>query len=157
MKARRSRSTGPTRTSITSKPASTCAITPSACGQTTNETDARALFRLADAAEGEHGNVKAAEGKDRVFILTAPGESGRDFISEEDGELVIRFEYRPATLTDWPEDAREGKTKPPTQKDLIALASKRVLAVADLRSPLGSPSSASHTSPRTARRPTTPN
>ena len=27
----------------------------------------RGHFRLADAAEGEHGNVKAAEGKDRVF------------------------------------------------------------------------------------------
>ena len=95
----------------------------------------RVHFRLADAAEGEHGNVKAAEGKDRVFILAAPGESGRDFIAEEDGEqgkeLVIRFEYRPATLTDWPEDAREGKSKPPAQKDLIALAAKRVLAVAD--------------------------
>jgi adenine-specific DNA-methyltransferase len=89
-------------------------------------------FRLADADEGEHSNVKAAQGKDRMFLLTAPGESGRDFISEEDGELVIRFEYRPATLIDWPEDAREGRTKPPTQKDLIALAEKRVLAIADL-------------------------
>ena len=36
----------------------------------------RVHFRLADAAEGEHGNVKAAQGKDRVFILAAPGESG---------------------------------------------------------------------------------
>lgn len=31
----------------------------------------RVHFRLADVAEGEHGNVKAAEGKDRVFILAA--------------------------------------------------------------------------------------
>ncbi|MBK7674391.1 MAG: site-specific DNA-methyltransferase [Candidatus Accumulibacter sp.] len=95
----------------------------------------RVHFRLADAVEGEHGNVKAAEGKDRVFILAAAGDSCRDFIAEEDGEpgkeLVIRFEYRPATLIDWPDDAREGKTKPPAQKDLIALAVKRVLAVAD--------------------------
>ncbi|MBX7133917.1 MAG: site-specific DNA-methyltransferase, partial [Fimbriimonadaceae bacterium] len=45
--------------------------------------------------------------------------------------LVIRFEYRPATVIDWPDDTREGKTKPPAQKDLIALAVKRVLAVAD--------------------------
>ena len=93
----------------------------------------RVHFRLVDAAEGEHGNVKAAEGKDRVFILAAPGESDLRFITEEDGEqgkeLVIRFEYRPATLTDWPEDVRAGKTKPPTQKDLTALAVKRVLAV----------------------------
>jgi adenine-specific DNA-methyltransferase len=95
----------------------------------------RVHFRLADAAEGEHGNVKAAEGKNRVFILAAPGESGREFIAQEDGEqgkeLVIRFEYRPATLTDWPEDERDGKKKPPAQKDLSAFAAKRVLAVAD--------------------------
>jgi adenine-specific DNA-methyltransferase len=32
----------------------------------------RVHFRLADAAEGEHSNVKATEGKDRLFILTAP-------------------------------------------------------------------------------------
>jgi adenine-specific DNA-methyltransferase len=93
----------------------------------------RVHFRLADAAEGEHGNVKAAEGKDRVFILAASGESGHDFIAEEGGEqgkeFVIRFEYRPATLTDWPEDARAGKSKPPAQKDLIALAVKRILSL----------------------------
>ena len=94
----------------------------------------RVHFRLTDAAEGEHGNVKAVEGKDRVFILSAPGETGRDFIAEEAGgqgkELVIRFEYRPAALTDWPEDERGEKKKPPAQKDLIRLATKRVLAVA---------------------------
>lgn len=94
----------------------------------------RVHFRLADAAEGEHGNVKAAEGKDRVFIL-ASGESDRDFIAEEDGawgkELVIRFEYRPATLADWPDDVRAAKSKPPAQKDLSAFTAKRVLAVAD--------------------------
>jgi len=96
----------------------------------------RVHLRLADAAEGEHGNVKAAEGKDRVFILASPGESGSAFISVEEGEegkeLVIRFEYRPATVTDWPEDLREGKNKPPVQKDLISFAIKRVLAVAHL-------------------------
>ena len=85
----------------------------------------RVHFRLVDVAEGEHGNVKAAEGNGRVFLLAAPGESGRDFIAEEDGELCIRFEYRPATLTDWPEDARDGKTKPPAQKDLIAIVTER--------------------------------
>ena len=95
----------------------------------------RVHFQLVDATEGEHGNVKAAEGKDRVFILAALGESGHDFIAEEDGEqqgkeLVIRFEYRPATLTDWPEEACGGK-KPPVQKDLRAFAAKHVLAVAD--------------------------
>ena len=95
----------------------------------------RVHFRLADATEGEHGNAKAAEGKDRVFILSAPGESGHDFIAEEDGEqgkeLVIRFEYRPATLTDWPEDERDGKKRPPVQKNMSTLATERVLAVSD--------------------------
>ena len=95
----------------------------------------RVHFRLTDAAEGEHGNVKAVEGKDRAFILAAPGESGHAFIAEEDGgqgkELVIRFEYRPATLADWPEDERGDKKRPPVQKDLSALASQRVLAVTD--------------------------
>ena len=95
----------------------------------------RVHFRLADAAEGEHGNVKAAEGKNRVFILAPPGASGRNFMAEEDGqqgkELVIRFEYRPATLTDWPDDERDGKTKPPVQKNLSTLATERVLAATD--------------------------
>jgi len=99
------------------------------------KTPMRVHFRLADATEGEHGNVKAAEGKDRVFVLVAPGDSGRDFISEEDGEqgkeLVIRFEYRPATQSDWPDGERDGKKKPPAQKDLSALTAKRVLAVTD--------------------------
>ena len=95
----------------------------------------RVHFRLTDATEGEHGNVNAGEGKDRVFVLAAPGESGHDFIAEEDGdlgkELVIRFEYRPSTLTDWPEDERDGRQRSPVQKDLSALASQRILAVTD--------------------------
>lgn len=86
----------------------------------------RVHFRLVDVAEGEHGNVKAAEGKDRVFILAA-----EDFIADEDGDLVLRFAYRPATLADWPESEREGKKKPPAQKDLTASAVSRVLAVTD--------------------------
>src|ERR1035437_10745683 len=86
----------------------------------------RVHFRLVDAAEGQHGNVKPANGNDRVFILAAEA-----FIAEENGELVIRFEYRPATLTDWPKDTREGKTKPPMQKEITALAVKRVLEMTD--------------------------
>lgn len=86
----------------------------------------RVHFRLVDAAEGEHGNIKAAEGKDRVFILAA-----EDFIAEEDGDLVLRFAYRPATLTDWPESEREGKKKPPAQKDLTSSAVSRILKVTD--------------------------
>ena len=95
----------------------------------------RVHFRLADVAEGEHGNVKAADGNDRVFVLVAPGGSGHDFMAEEDGEqgkeLIILFEYRPATLTDWSEDEPLAKNKPPVQKDLSALATKRILAATD--------------------------
>lgn len=95
----------------------------------------RVHFRLADAAEGEHGNVKTAEGSNRVFVLMAPGESGHDFMAEEDGEqgkeLVILFEYRPATLADWSEEERLDKKRPPVQKDLVALATKRVRAATD--------------------------
>ena len=89
----------------------------------------RVHFRLVDAAEGEHGNVKAVEGRKRVFLLRET-----DFIAEEDGEkgrkeLVIRFEYRPAAAADWPEEERKGRSKPPEQKDLIALAERRVREV----------------------------
>lgn len=86
----------------------------------------RVHFRLIDAEEGEHGNVKASEGKDRVFILAS-----ENFIAEEDGELVLRFAYRPANLNDWPDSEREGKKKAPTQKDLRASAVSRILAITD--------------------------
>lgn len=87
------------------------------------EDPMRVRFKLVDAAEGEHGNAKAAEGKDRVFVL-----SPEDFIAEVDGELELRFEYRPATLEDWPADQRDGKKKPPTQKELTGAAVQAVQA-----------------------------
>ena len=95
----------------------------------------RVHLRLADAAEGEHGNVKETEENNRVFIL-----AGEDFIVEEDGEsgkeLMIRFEYRPATMDDWSAEAKAdataaAKKKPPTQKYLRADAVRRILAVDD--------------------------
>ena len=115
------------------------------------ENPMRVHFRLADVAEGEHGNVKAAEGKDRVFVLapeveeaelakTTDSQQNEDgdtlapvrhnFIEEESGEqgeeLIIRFEYRKATTNDWPESVRNEKKKPPTQKDLLEIAETRV-------------------------------
>jgi len=89
----------------------------------------RVHFRLIDVAEGEHGNIKAVEGKDRVFILAPSGESSHDFIKLEKGELAIYFEYRPATVSDWPSDDQSQKKKPPTQKDLISFAVKTLLAI----------------------------
>lgn len=95
----------------------------------------RVHFRLVDAAEGEHGNIKANGDQNRVFVLAKS-----DFITEEAGEsgreLVIRFEYRPATLSDWSQDARARATeaarkKPPVQKVLRDDAVLRILAVED--------------------------
>ena len=54
----------------------------------------------------------------------APGDPDATLSPRKTANLSIRFEYRPATLTDWPESEREGKTKPPTQKDLIAIAKR---------------------------------
>lgn len=115
-----------------------------------DENPMRVHFRLADVKEGEHGNVKATEGKDRVFILAPsydPNEQAGDenddsdteeentkhnFIEEDPGEageeLVLRFEYRQATLNDWSDSDREGKKKPPKQKDLLEIAESRVTA-----------------------------
>jgi adenine-specific DNA-methyltransferase len=71
----------------------------------------RVHFRLADAAEGEHGNVKAAEGKERRFRM-----ADEPAVSIEGGELVIRFTYQP---------------DPSKQKDLNAAAEAAILAVGD--------------------------
>jgi adenine-specific DNA-methyltransferase len=87
----------------------------------------RVHFELQDAAEGEHGDVQADDGKRRVFILAAT-----DFLAERSGkdgpELVVRFEYRPAKLADRSTKDRPGKKKPPTQEYLLKSAEKRVLA-----------------------------
>ena len=84
----------------------------------------RVRFQLVDAAEGEHGNVK--ESNKRVFVLAS-----ENWIGEENGEPVIRFEFRPATLEDWPEEVRDGKKKPPTQKDLNAFTEATILELED--------------------------
>jgi adenine-specific DNA-methyltransferase len=74
----------------------------------------RVHFRLVEVAEGEHGNVKATEGRDRLFVLAKGGISGRDFISEAEGkdgkELIVNFEYRPVSLSDWPPEICEEKS-----------------------------------------------
>ena len=92
----------------------------------------RVHFRLVDAAEGEHGNVKAAATQKRVFLLRS-----KDYQSEENGEhgkeLVIRFEYRPATMEDWPEDQRAQQNKPPNQNELLRIAEERIVDTGESR------------------------
>jgi adenine-specific DNA-methyltransferase len=48
-------------------------------------------FRVIEATEGEHGNVKASEANKRFFILHAENP----LALTETGELVVNFEYRP--------------------------------------------------------------
>jgi adenine-specific DNA-methyltransferase len=96
-----------------------------------DEKPMRVHFRLADVTQDEHGNVKAANGNERVFVLAPAGGSGRDFISVQEAEMSIHFQYRPPTMNDWPEDMRAEKTKPPAQKELIDLAKKHIFAVTD--------------------------
>ena len=86
----------------------------------------RVHFRIVDATEGEHGNVKAAEGKERAFVL-AP----EPFAEVVDGELSLRFEYRPARMEDWPEAERDGKAKPPKRDDLLELAERSLFGLTD--------------------------
>ncbi len=86
----------------------------------------RVRFRLRDAAEGEHDNVKPLPSAKRVFTLHA-GDFVRESVGEQGPELVLDFCYRPATLGDWPRADRDGKKKPPRQKDLLAAADKRIL------------------------------
>ncbi|MDP2822118.1 MAG: DNA methyltransferase [Sulfuritalea sp.] len=71
----------------------------------------RVHFRLADAAEGEHGNVKEASGKERRFKLAE-----ENAVSIEEGELVVRFTYQP---------------DPAKQKELNAAAEQAVLVSRD--------------------------
>jgi len=71
----------------------------------------RVHFHLVDATEGEHGNVKAAAGKDRRFKLAET-----DPLAIENGELIVRFTYQP---------------EPAKQKDLNAAAEAALMATAD--------------------------
>ncbi len=75
------------------------------------EKPMRVHFRLADVAEGEHGNVKASEGKERRFKLAEENP-----VTLEDGELMIRFTYQPDTAK---------------QKELNAAAEEAIAAMED--------------------------
>lgn len=55
------------------------------------EKPMRVLFRVVDATEGEHGNVKPAETGKRFFVI----HDAKPVEFTADGELTINFEYRP--------------------------------------------------------------
>lgn len=54
------------------------------------ETPLKIHFRIVDASEGEHGNVKESEEKKRFFVLYE--EKPVEF--NDSGELVVNFEYK---------------------------------------------------------------
>jgi adenine-specific DNA-methyltransferase len=56
-----------------------------------DETPLLVHFRVIDATEGEHGNIKTSEANKRFFILHAKNP----IALTETSELVINFEYRP--------------------------------------------------------------
>ncbi len=54
-----------------------------------DETELKVHFRIIEASEGEHGNIKAASDQKRFFHIHKQAP-----ILLENGELVIQFEYR---------------------------------------------------------------
>ena len=54
-----------------------------------DEQPLKVHFRIIDASEGEHGNIKAANDQKRFFLIHEDAP-----IALENGELVIQFEYR---------------------------------------------------------------
>ncbi len=101
-----------------------------------DEDPMRVHFRLVDAAEGEHDNVKASASKKRLFVLDeSPSDTdGSGPLSLEKGEgreeLVIGFEYRPVTMADWPAKERRDRKRVPDQKALNEIAEGRILDAA---------------------------
>jgi adenine-specific DNA-methyltransferase len=75
----------------------------------------RVHFKLVDAAEGEHGNVKEQAGKERRFKL-AP----EPFVALEDGELVVRFTYEPDPTKQAPLNAAAEATLLASSDETIA-------------------------------------
>ena len=58
---------------------------------TEDESPLKVHFRIVEATEGEHGNIKASEVNKRFFILHAKNP----VTLTETGELIVNFEYRP--------------------------------------------------------------
>ena len=78
----------------------------------------RVHFKIAEA-DTEKDNIKAANGNDRRFLL-----HGDKPVVEENGELVIRFEYRPDS-----EKRRQDAINADTAKRVVADLNTKELAV----------------------------
>lgn len=71
-------------------------------------------FKIVDATEGEHGNVKASNGQKRYFILHS-----EDPVGIENGELVVRFEYRPDPEKTGQDKVWQGKRNEEAEKAVL--------------------------------------
>ncbi|MBN2717646.1 MAG: site-specific DNA-methyltransferase, partial [Deltaproteobacteria bacterium] len=82
--------------------------------------DLRVLFKIVDATEGEHGNVKASDTSRRFFLLhpTTPVVEG------ENGELVIQFEYRPDPDKSGQEGVWQTKRNAETVERILSILQK---------------------------------
>ena len=106
-------STGPTRTSTTSRPASTCATTRfrSEAGRR-REPDA-GHFRLVDADRRRARQRQGRRGQGPACSCSRQAVSRAMTSLESDGELVIDFEFRPTTMATGrsSEDRRRRRSK----------------------------------------------
>jgi adenine-specific DNA-methyltransferase len=81
----------------------------------------RVQFRIADATEGDHGNVKASEATKRFFII----HRAKPVELTENGNLIIHFEYRPDPAKSGQEGTwRDTKNKEAVDVVLAALKEK---------------------------------
>lgn len=79
-------------------------------------------FRIVEATEGEHDNVKASEANKRFFILHA----GDPVALTETGELVVNFEYRP----DPEKTGQEGTWRDKRNAEAVAAILERLRGMA---------------------------
>lgn len=70
-------------------------------------------FRIVEATEGEHGNVKASDTTKRFFI----SHKEKPVEMNETGELIINFEYRP----DPEKSGQEGKWREKKNEEAVSL------------------------------------
>ncbi|MDD2466514.1 MAG: hypothetical protein PHI97_21160, partial [Desulfobulbus sp.] len=86
-------------------------------------TPRKVHFRIVAASEGEHGNVKASEATKRFFIL----HGDNPVVLNEDGELVINFEYR----TDPEKSGQENTWRDKCNKEAVETVLQRLQALID--------------------------
>jgi adenine-specific DNA-methyltransferase len=83
-------------------------------------------FRIVEATEGEHGNIKASEANKRFFII----HKHKPVELNESGELVCNFEYRPDPEKTGQEGAwREKRNAEAVDTILQALEGTELLAM----------------------------